>query len=134
MRLKELEYFIHGALEPNSRAALNSTVKCYSELCASIHVAPFPLSFQAMALYYIQYAHHFGHTVRSIPTMESHLKRANRERGFGFLCDVEVAQLHDVVTTLRKHDKSAPNRKLPLTHSVLDRIESVGDPSSLSHL
>jgi hypothetical protein len=67
MRLEELRYFQNAALEPGSRAALNSVVKCYVEFCNSAGLTAFPLSFRSMGLYYIQYAHHFGNTTRSVP-------------------------------------------------------------------
>ena len=64
--MQELAYFQNAALEPGSRAALNSVVKCYTEFCKSASLTAFPLSFKSMGLYYIQYAHRFGNTTRSV--------------------------------------------------------------------
>jgi hypothetical protein len=131
IRDRELAFFRESCLEATSRHALNSIVRCYSTFCLSARVVAFPLSYRSVGLYYIQYAHRFGHTTRSIPSIASHLKRANRELGHPPMSDFDSACLGDVVTSLRKYDKSEPRRKLPVTHAILQAVQGRADMRSL---
>jgi hypothetical protein len=82
-RLEELLYLESCALEPSSQAALESHVHSYTLFCRSIHRHAFPVSFESLGLFFIQYCKWFGHTARSIPTILSHLKRAKGPTGRG---------------------------------------------------
>lgn len=133
VRLEELSFFERMALEESTRTNLTSMVRCYVAFCSSLGLRPFPVSFKTIGLYLIHYCHRYGHTTRSIPGILSHLKRANRCRGGAWLSEGERARLDDVIAGLKKYDRTASARKLPMTHDVLAAIQAVADMTSLQH-
>ena len=136
-RLQELTFFERSALEDSSRRALNSTKNCYVIFCRSSTIPAFRVSFTSLGLFLVQYCHKFGHTTRSIPTLLSHLRRANREEGHQWLDAVDEARLDDLVAGLKKFDRSAPRRKLPMTHKVLADLQAqvdMTDPRGYQHI
>ena len=129
----ELLFYEQAALERASRQALDSHIRCYVTFCRSIKRAPFPLGFENVGMYLVQYCQRFGHTTRSIPSILSHLKRASRENGHPPLSEADKFRLDDVITGLRKHDRSEPQRKLPITHTVLRAIEAKATMTNRRH-
>ena len=132
-RIAELLYLERAALEPSSRTALESHVRCYLIFSRSIGVDAFPVTFTSIGLFLIQYCRRFGHTARSIPVILSHLRRANRSYSDTWLDGEGEYRLRDLITSLRKHDQSPPMRKLPITHDVMDKIQAAGDTTDLRH-
>ena len=130
-RLDELAFFERMALEESSQANMASVVRCYIQCCESLGLRPFPVSFRTLGLYFVQYCHRFGHTTRSVPGIISHLKRANRSRGGAWLSEGDKARLDDVIAGLKKYDRTATARKLPMTHDVLDAVQAVADMTVL---
>lgn len=134
LRRLELRYYEQAALEKSSRAAQDSVVRCFETFCRSARLRPFPLSYETVGLFLIQYCQRFGHTARSIPSILSHLKRAARERGhFVPLSEADAYRLSDVIRGLQKHDRSAPLRKLPITHQVLQSMQVCANMRNLRH-
>lgn len=134
LRRLELRYYEQAALERASRQALDSVKRCYETFCTSAKVAPYPLSYEAVGMYLVQYCQRFGHTTRSIPGILSHLKRAARQHGhFDPMSTADAFRLTDVIRGLQKHDRSAPQRKLPVTHSVLRAMEGKANLRNLRH-
>lgn len=133
VRMNELAFFERMALEESTRANQASVVRCYTQFCESLGLRPFPVSFRALGLYLVQYCHRFGHTTRSVPGILSHLKRANRSRGGSWLADGDKARLDDVISGLKKYDRTPSARKLPMTHDILDAVQAVADMTTLQH-
>jgi len=131
--MEELAFFERMALEESSRTNLTSMVRRYVAFCQSLGLQPFPVSFQTLGLYLVHYCHRHGHTTRSIPGILSHLKRANRCRGGGWLSEGDRARVDDVIAGLKKYDRTAPARKLPMTHDVLAATQQAADMTSLQH-
>jgi hypothetical protein len=129
-REREAEYFERMALEEATQRALTSVTRCYTTFCTSIGVDPWPLSYRSLSLHLVQYCHRFGHTTRSIPSILSHLKRANRPH---VLAEPDVMRLEDLVAGLKKFDRSAPARKLPMTARVLDAVQLAADMANPVH-
>lgn len=123
-RLRELDDVERGALEPASRAAMESHVRSYTMFCRSVRRPAFPVTFETLGLFFIQYCKWFGNTARSLPTVMSHIKRENRAHG-PWLDDDAAFRIHDVITTLRKTDPVPSKQKLPCTHDVLNRVQRV---------
>ena len=132
-REKELAYFERMAIEDSTRACLNSVVRCYTTFCASAGIPAFPVSYRSLGLYLVQYCYRFGHTTRSIPGIISHLKRANREYSVEWLDAADQLRLDDLKVGLSKYDRSAPARKLPITHKVMADMQRVADMSNAHH-
>lgn len=126
-RLDELLELERAALEPSTQAVMEVHRRCYSLFCQSVHRQDFPVSYESLGLYLVQYCKKFGNTARSIPSILSHLKRANRHHG-PWLDEYSALRLHDVITSLRKTDPVPPRRKLPCTHDVLLRMERTANP------
>lgn len=134
LRRLELRFYEQAALEKSSRAAQESVLRCFETFCRSARLRPFPLSYETVGLFLIQYCQRFGHTTRSIPSILSHLKRAARERGhFVPLSEADAYRLSDVIRGLQKHDRSAPLRKLPITHQVLSAMQAKANLRHLRH-
>lgn len=129
-RMAELLHLEHAALEPSSRAALDSHVRSYQAFCRSARLPPFPASFKSVGLFLIQYCRWNGHTARSIPSTLSHLKRANRHYSSSWLTEEENWRLKDLITTLHKKDANPSRQKLPITHQVMNAMQSVADLTS----
>lgn len=132
-RILELLFFEDAALEKGTRSNQQSVENCYTFFCKGAGLAPFPISFITLGLFLIQYSYRFGHTTRSIPGLLSHLKRIAREHGCGWLSDIDKARLDDVITGLKKFDRSVPARKLPMTHDVLGAIQRVASMQERHH-
>lgn len=122
-RLDEISLFERAAIEPSTRRNLNSAVRCFTTFCNSVGMQPLPLSFKALALFCIQYCYRFGNTTRSLPGQLALLKRANREAGHTYISEADEARLQDVISGLKKFDRTAPRRKLPMTADLLARVE-----------
>ena len=134
LRRMELRYYEQAALERSSRASQQSVERCYETFCRSVRLSPFPLSYETVGLFLVQYCQRFGHTTRSIPTILSHLRRAARERGYYVpLSEADAYRLADVIRGLQKHDRSAPQRKLPITHQVLLAMQAKANMRNLRH-
>ena len=131
-RFQELRYFENSALEPSSRRTQTSVERCYTTFCTSVRLSSFPVSFESLGLYFIQFCR-FGNTARSIAYQLSLLKRTNRELGHPSLSQADKDRLDDVVTGLQKHDHSQPKQKRPMTHTVLNAMQAVADMTKLRH-
>lgn len=132
-RIAELLFLERSALEPSTRTAMESHVRCYSIFSRSIGVPAFPVTYVSIGLFLIQYCRRFGHTSRSIPVILAHLRRANRTHSDEWLDSDSEHRLRDLITSLRKHDQSPPARKLPITHDVMDKIQAAGDTRDPRH-
>ena len=130
-RIQELAFFERAALEDATQKCQDSIVRCYTTFCQSLKVPPFPVSYTSLGLYLVQYCHRFGNTTRSIPTILSHLKRANRAHADEWLDTPSQLQLDDVVAGLKKYDRTAPKRKMPITHTVIADIMSVANMANI---
>lgn len=126
-RRAELVFVEQSALEDSTKAALESHKRCYTMFCRSARVTAFPVSFESLGLFLIQYCKWFGNTARSIPTILSHLKRANRQYSPVWLDEESAWRLQDVVTSLRKRDPVPSRRKLPCTNAVLRSVEQAAN-------
>jgi hypothetical protein len=126
-RMAELLRLEHQALEPSSRAALESHKRSYTTFCASARVTAFPVSFVSLGLFCIQYCRWAGHTARSLQSIISHLKRANRAYSSRWLTDEETWRLTDLITTLKKKDANPSRRKLPVTHTVMNAMQAAAN-------
>ena len=112
---------------------VDSVARCYSTVCRSANVLAFLVSYESLGLYLVQYCRRFGHTTRSIPSMVSYLKRANRSYSTSWLDDASQLRLDDLIAGLRKFDRSTPVRKLPMMHKVMSDVERVADTSKLRY-
>lgn len=128
---QDIARFERAALEESSRQGLDSTVRCYSVFCTNNGYRPFPVSFDSLAAYCVQYCVRFGQTTRSLPTVLSHLRRANRAHSPVWLDYANEFRLADLITGLKKHDTTEVRRKQPMTHHVLDKTERVADMTKL---
>jgi hypothetical protein len=126
-RTAELLRLEHAALEPSSRAALDSHKRSYETFCRSARIKAFPVSFLSVGLFLIQYCRWAGHTARSIPSIISHLKRANRLYSSSWLTEEEQRRLTDLITTLKKKDANPSRRKLPITHVVMNAMQAAAN-------
>ena len=133
VRRREMAMIERMALEASSWQAVESTERCYSTFCRSANVTAFPVSYESLGLYLIQYCRRFGHTTRTIPTIISHLKRSNRRVSLNFLDDASQLRLDDLIAGLRKFDRSTPARKLPMTYKVMADIQRVADMTKHKH-
>ena len=129
-RVSELLHLERAALEPTSRAALASHVRSYESFCRSARIQAFPVSFVSVGLFLVQYCRWAGHTARSIPSILSHLRRANRQFSSNWLSEEESWRLNDLITSLRKKDATPSRQKLPITHRVMDAMQAVADLSN----
>ena len=127
LRLQEVEQLEWAALEESTRHALDSNKRCYTIFCRSARVQSFPVTYRSLALFLVQYCKWFGHTARSIPTILSHLKRANRQYSSEWLDHESLCRLADLTTALKKKDTNKSKQKLPITHQVMDAIQAVAD-------
>lgn len=132
-RRLELHFYEQAALERASRLGLESHVRCFMTFCRSANMAPFPLCYENVGLYLVQYCQRFGHTTRSIPSIMSHLNRANRERGHDQISMADKYRLDDAIKGLQKHDRSAPQRKMPMTQAVLQAIQAKANLQLMRH-
>lgn len=128
-RLEELLFLERAALEPSTQAVMQVHRRCYTMFCQSVHRVAFPVTYESLGLFLVQYCKGFGNTARSIPTILSHLKRANRGAG-PWLDEESALRLQDVITALRKRDPVPSKRKLPCTHDVLLRLERTANTRS----
>ena len=126
-RIDQLHDIERGALEDSTRQAIECHKRCYSMFCRSARVQAFPVSYTSLGLYLVQYCRWFGHTARSIPTIISHLKRANRDYSREWLDHEGEQRLADLTTSLKKRDPTPSKQKLPITHQVMRDIESVAN-------
>ena len=55
LRRLELRFYEQAALERASRAAQESVVRCFETFCRSARLRPFPLSYETVGLFLIQY-------------------------------------------------------------------------------
>ena len=131
--MQELAFFERAALEESTRRSLTSIERCYVQFCQSAGIRSFPVSFNSVGLYLVQYCHRFGHTTRTIPVILSHLKRANRPHSDQWLDAASQARLDDVIAGLKKYDHTPSNRKLPMTSTVLTAVQRVADMTCLQH-
>jgi len=81
-------------------------------------------------LFLIQYCRWAGHTARSIPSILSHLRRANRYYSQHWLSEEETGRVTDLITTLRKKDANPSRQKLPITHRVMNAMQAAADLSN----
>jgi hypothetical protein len=125
--LKDVAFFERAALEDSSIQVMSSVRRCYTAFCESTRRPPFPVNFESLALFLIQYCHKFGNTTRSIPGTLSHLKRINRQYSNQWLDDESLLRIDDLITGLKKYDRSVPRRKLPMTHATIAAITAVSD-------
>jgi integrase len=132
-RRQELSMIERMALEANSWKAVESVERCYTTFCRSANLKAFPVSYESLGLYLIQYCRRFGHTTRTIPTIVSHLKRANRRFSTTWMDEASQLRLDDLIAGLRKFDRTAPARKLPMTHRVMADIQRVADATTHKH-
>lgn len=132
-RYLELVFFENSAIEASTRRNQDTVEYSYTMFCNAAGLRPFPVSFQTVGLFLVQYCHRFGHTTRSIPGILSHLKRINRAKGGWWFDERTKARLDDVITGLQKYDRSAPARKLPVTHKVMNDIEAAADMTNHRH-
>lgn len=128
---RDIERFERAALEESSRQGLESTVRCYSIFCVNNGYRPFPVSYESLAAYCVQYCVRFGQTTRSLPTILSHLRRENRLHSPVWLDYLNEYRLADLISGLKKHDTTEVRRKLPMTHDVLDKLERATDMTKL---
>ena len=128
--MSELLHLERAALEPTSRAALDSHVRSYESFCLSARIQAFPVSFVSVGLFLVQYCRWSGHTARSIPSILSHLRRANRQFSSNWLSEEESWRLNDLTTTLRKKDATPSRQKLPITHHVMDAMQAAANLSN----
>ena len=129
--LRDLAFFEKAALEESSLKVMSSIERSYTALCHSTHRRPFPVSFESLGLFLIQYCHKFGNTTWSIAGMISHLKRLNRKYSAQWLDEESILRLEDLITGLKKFDRSTPRRKLPMTHQVIADIAATADLSTV---
>lgn len=132
-RFKEMEFFERAALEQSTQRCMASVVRCYVKFCESARVEAFPCSYTSLGLYLVQYCHRFGHTTRTIPTILSHLKRANRQYAVTWLDTASEHRLEDLIAGLKKYDRAPPMRKLPITHVVMAAIQQAATMTDLRH-
>ena len=99
-RLQEVLLFERMALEESTRQGLESAKRCYTNICYSLGLTPFPVSVESLAAYFIHFVKYLHHTARSIPTLQSHITRANRMAGHDWLSKSDEARLRDIVTGL----------------------------------
>lgn len=132
--VNEVLFFESAAMEVSTRKQIQSTVNCYSTFCGAYGLVAFPLSFKGVAPYITYYCYHLKNTTRSIPTRLSHLRRANRERGYIDMTPFDEARLKDVQQGLRKYDDTPVARKCPITLAVLRQLQQVINPKSLHDL
>lgn len=130
-RKNEVHELERAALEPSTRSALESHKRCYIVFCRSAKQQAFPVSFDALSMYLSHYCKWLGNTARSIATILSHLKRANRAYSKEWLDPESQRRLNDVITTLKKRDSNESKQKLPITHKVMSDIEAAADLSRL---
>ena len=132
-RRQELSMIERMALESLSWQVVESTERCYATFCRSANITAFPVSFESLGLYLIQYCRRFGHTTRTIPSIVSYLKRANRRYSTVWLDDSSQLRLDDLIAGLKKFDRSTPARKLPMTHTVMADIQRVAVMTKHKH-
>ena len=126
-RIREVEELERAALEPSTRGTLEFHKRCYTIFCRSAKVQAFPVTYMFLGLYLVQYCKWFGHTARSIPTILSHLKRANRQYSVEWLDQESLFRLADLTMALKKQDTTPSKQKLPVTHQVMVAIEAAAD-------
>jgi hypothetical protein len=120
--LQDLARVEGDKLRDKRRTQISGTAQAYLTACAAAGVTSFPVSYESIAGYLVQFVGKQKGSAASLANVKSHLRIHCRASGLSWLSEQDACRLRDVEKNLRFYDTAVGRRKRPLLRAIIIKI------------